>query len=383
MKNIFIFFEEGNLVNNPSLNCLIEDLSKKNNLKIFCNRNKFNGKFDNTKFYFRSKLFNKISNIIYNKICYYYLALFYFIISRYHILFHDIDLVIGIDRIGLIESYFISKLRKKPLVYISFEIFFQEETSKKFKDLEKKTSKLVKLFIVQDKIRKKYLSLENDLKKNKVFILPLASSSIKIKKNNNHILEKKLNINDDRKILAMIGSCVKWTMIDEVLSNISSWPKDWVLLIHDRYLNIEYFEHLKKKHNLVHSDKVIFSNLKIINIDEMNILLDKVNLGLALYKPTYDSMFTGKNLEYIGQASGKISTFFRYNIPVISNVLNNYSNINDFKIGYNIKNINEIPNILKCHKLENFNNEPKKYFNNYLSYDLYKYNLLNEIDKLI
>ena len=107
----------------------------------------------------------------------------------------------------------------------------------------------------------------------------------------------------------MIGSCVKWTMIDEVLSNISSWPKDWVLLIHDRYLNIEYFEHLKKKHNLVHSDKVIFSNLKIINIDEMNILLDKVNLGLALYKPTYDSMFTGKNLEYIGQASEKISTF--------------------------------------------------------------------------
>ena len=71
-------------------------------------------------------------------------------------------MVIGIDRIGLIESYFISKLRKKPLVYISFEIFFQEETSKKFKDLEKKTSKLVKLFIVQDKIRKKYLSLEND-----------------------------------------------------------------------------------------------------------------------------------------------------------------------------------------------------------------------------
>jgi hypothetical protein len=383
MKNIYIFFEEGNLVNNPSLNCFIKDLSKKNNLKIFCNQNKFNGNFDNTKFYFKSKLFNKISNIIYNKICYYNLALFYFIISRYYILFHDIDLVIGIDRIGLIEGYFISKLKKKPLVYISFEIFFQEETSKKFKDLEKKTSKLVKLFIVQDKKRKKNLSYENDLKDNKVFILPLASSSIKIKKNYNGFLEKKLNIKDNSKILAMIGSCVKWTMIDEVLANMSNWPKNWVLLIHDRYPNFEYFEHLKKKHNLVHSDKVIFSKLKIINIDEMNILLDKVNLGLALYKPSYDSMYTGKNLEYIGQASGKISTFLRYNIPVISNVLSNYSNGNDLKIGYNINDINEIPNILKRYRIENFNNEPKKYFDNFLSYDLYRHNLIKEINKLI
>ena len=383
MKNIYIFFPEGNVLNNPSLNCFFEDLSKKNNLKIFCKKNRYNKNLSNTKYFFQSKLILKISNFIYNQICNYYLAFLFFFISNFYLFFQKIDLIIGVDRVGLIEGSFLSSIKKKPLIFISFEIFFKSETSKRFKYLEKRASKFVKIFIVQDKVRLKYLQTENKLNKRDAFILPVASSR-KITNKNNISLPNKVNSSEKKNYtLALIGSCVKWSMIDQVILTLSNWPENWRLLVHDRDFNSENIKILKDKYKNIVLDKIIFSKSMINDIDSISNLLKNVSLGLAMYNPTYDSMYTGLNLKYMGLSSGKISTYFKHNIPIISNILKNYPSYRKYKLGHNILNVNQIPRILKNFNPSFFKRDPKEYFNKYLSYDIYKDDLLNLINKYL
>jgi hypothetical protein len=386
MKNIYIFFPEGNILNNPSINCIIEDLSKENNLKIFCAKNRYNKKLSNISYFFQSKIILGISNLIYNKICNYHLAFLFFFISRFFIFFRKIDLIIGVDRVGLVEGYFLAKVKKKPLIFISFEIFFEKETSKKFKYLEKRASELVKMIIVQDKIRLKHLQIENNLKNKDSFILPLSSFKKTVKNNhkNNIRLPNRTYLPTKKNYtLVLIGSCVKWSMIDEVISTLNNWPENWKLLVHDRDYKSENIRILKNKYKHIQKNKIIFSKLKINNIDSMFKLLQNASLGLALYSPTYESMYTGRNLKYIGLSSGKISIYLKYNIPIISNILKNYPENKRYKLGYEILNVDQIPKILKDFDPLFFREDPEKYFNKYLAYDNYRQKLLYSISNYI
>jgi hypothetical protein len=114
-------------------------------------------------------------------------------------------------------------------------------------------------------------------------------------------------------------------------------------------------------------------------------LLQNASLGLALYSPTFECMYAGRNLKYIGLASGKISIYFKYNIPIISSILKNYPENKPYKLGYEILNVDQIPKILKDFDSLFFREDPRKYFNKYLAYDNYRerllYSISNYIDK--
>jgi len=85
----------------------------------------------------------------------------------------------------------------------------------------------VKTIIVQDKIRLKNLQIENNPKNKDSFILPLSSFKKTIKSNhkNNIRLPNRTYLPTKKNYtLVLIGSCVKWSMIDEVISTLNNWP---------------------------------------------------------------------------------------------------------------------------------------------------------------
>ena len=120
------------------------------------------------------------------------------------LIYREYDLIIGVDRQGLIEASILSKLTKKPYIFISFEIMFESETSAKCKLLEIKASKAVSKWIVQDVVRADILANENQLQTFNRILLPLASAGSGVL--NSDRLRDYLGIPENKKVAILIGS---------------------------------------------------------------------------------------------------------------------------------------------------------------------------------
>jgi hypothetical protein len=127
------------------------------------------------------------------------------------------------------------------------------------------------------------------------------------------------------KVAIAIGSVSGWSMIDRVLKSVAGWPKDWALIVHERYgrtreslrTELTHVEHLI-------GQRIFISDSATEMVDDMGSVLSGVSVGLAFYEPDFMGPYTGKNLEHLGMASGKISTYLRYGVPVILNDIGLY-----------------------------------------------------------
>jgi hypothetical protein len=117
-------------------------------------------------------------------------------------------------------------------------------------------------------------------------------------------------------------------MTAEIVDSARSWSDNWVLIVHERYGDTGYrLKKLGVDLSSVPTGKVYVSNQSRLMIDDMGEILSGVSVGIAFYKPISNSLYCGKNLEYLGLASGKISTFLRYGIPVIMNQIGIYASL--------------------------------------------------------
>jgi len=77
------------------------------------------------------RLIKKLNSLAYNRLCSW--ALIYIAVFIEKILpYSKYDLIIGIDRQGLLEAKALNAITSVPFVYISFEITFEDETSWSF-----------------------------------------------------------------------------------------------------------------------------------------------------------------------------------------------------------------------------------------------------------
>ena len=125
----------------------------------------------------------------------------------------------------------------------------------------------------------------------------------------------------------------------------SSWPSDWVLVLHGRYgLSADDAAEFLRNHpeNLFLSTEPFDSN------DDLGKLLGDADIGFGLYCPDYKNQHTGLNLKHIGLASGKIATFLRFGVPVL---VNNIGEMADYvarkKLGVVVSQVEDIPSALR------------------------------------
>jgi hypothetical protein len=382
-KRILIIHPEGNAGNNPTIKSLIDLLlESKFQVTYLSSVNTRFPIITGVSFLKRSGLIEKIKKKLFNKYCLVKLSkIFSFLKNLY--LINRYDLVLSIDREGLIEASAISDLLQVPLIHASFEIYFESETSKNYKKIEIRASKKICLWIVQDEIRAESLVKENHLSRSNAVILPLASEGLgEVSKPR---LRDGLGIPVDKKVAIFMGSLYKWTMIDELINQIDRIPDDWAIIIHERYGDADRYLPKDFFQARAMSGKLFVNNFAVENVDKMGYVLAGVDVGLAFYRPTYEDPSTGKNLKYLGLASGKISTYLRYGVPIIMNEIGLYADHSrEFMFGLVISDLEQLPDTLASfHTHKNLSDNAKKYFSTFLDFKLHKKELRNKIHALI
>jgi glycosyltransferase involved in cell wall biosynthesis len=289
------------------------------------------------------------------------------------------NLIIGVDRDGIIEASYLSHLLNVPYGLISYEIFFRSETSKNFKKIEIDACKDIEFAVCQDSLRSSCLAKENQIDLNKIINIPVAGRGIKTEKRT-HYLHTQLNIPHEKKIALFAGSIVRWSMIEELIQSVNYWPKDWVLVLHNRYgLNSKVNKLLKD----INTESIFISNNSYPKPEDLNKMLQSADLGIALYKPMYTGIYDGDNLKYLGLASGKIATYLQHGIPVLTNENGLISDlIREYDAGYVIREIKEIPESIDTLNLDVCHNRCYALFDQYLDLNTHIAPLLKKIKNI-
>lgn len=311
---------------------------------------------------------------------------FKFISTRRKLRRKNFNLFMAVNSTGLVRSYKYAKKCKVPFVYISFEIFFWDELNDpndiNEKRLESFISNKAKLIIIQDELRAKLLSQENRLNKAEFFFIPVAPSGRKLPLKST-FLRDKYQIPEDKTIVLHSGTFGNWTFGWELIENIRCWPKDFVLVIHTRYIPdkqhpyIHYIQKASLKNVILSTEPMLSS--------EYEKMVASADIGLALYKPIGPSKYTQNNIEYLSLSSGKFSTYMKHGLPVISIRQKQYSLLlNEYEYGFNLDAFNEFPLALKKIKdrHEYYSEEARSLFREKLDFDIYWPTLRDKLYKI-
>jgi hypothetical protein len=385
LKKILIIHTDGNSFNNPSLKCIIDLLLEKG-CEIDLRYPKSDAPMphhEGIRFLPFGRWVGRWKSRVFNRYCFRPLVFLSVLVEKF-VYYNKYDLIIGVDRQGLIEASVLNMLTKTPYVYISFEISFEEETSAQYKSLEKEASMGVAAWLVQDEVRAGHLQRENRLDPLNKILLPLASAGAGVEKADR--LRDRLGIPNDKKVAIAIGSLSKWAMTSQILKSVAGWPEEWVLVVHARYGRTRELLEGEMAAFADFLDRRIFiSDAATEMVDEMGGILAGISAGLAFYKPEYGTgPFYGKNLEYLGLASGKISTCLRYGFPVIINEMGLYAEeARKYRFGCVVEGPEQIKDCLNEISREEYRHNAKDYFVKKLDFNIYRDMIWSRFDALI
>ena len=227
----------------------------------------------------------------------------------------EFDFVFGVD-MGIVEASLIAKVKGIPHGLISYELFFATEAGREFKQWEINACRNLAFAICQDEVRSKLLSEENNIPQDKIINIPVVGRGFR-KIEGVDYLRNRFHISAGVKIALYMGSLSDWAMTGYLAESAVQWPKDWCLVLHNRYRGEHYAQMLNE--NYRGCSRIIFSTEPFNRQDEMDAFISSADMGISLYKADYNSIYSGKNLEFVGMASGKTNAYFQHGVPVITN----------------------------------------------------------------
>lgn len=200
---ILVIHPEGNINNNPNLSGIVEILCE-NNYSVDILSPKLNipqiAPCDGSKFILFNRKLKKIEQKFSGLIQYNPL---FVQLKRSHFK-GRYNLIIGVDRDGIIEASYLSRLLNVPYGLISYEIFFESETSKKYKEIEIEACEKIEFAVCQDNLRSSLLAQENRIDLNKIINIPVSGRGIK-KREKTKNLHVKLKIPLEKKNCTFCG----------------------------------------------------------------------------------------------------------------------------------------------------------------------------------
>lgn len=226
------------------------------------------------------------------------------------------SLVIGVDE-GIIDAAACARMTESPLGFLSYEIFFDAELHKKNQRRLKKrmidACVGIKFAYAQDEIRAKSLSEEYDIPLQKIYQMPVAGEGV-VPYITSRYLYDFFQIPYEKFILLYMGSISNWAKTAWLIQHAHTLPPNWILVVHGRYGLTE-----DKIKTLPSGANVYFSRVAMENSLDLKRLVQSATCCVALYEPTYESPYCGRNIAEIGMSSGKIATSLQHGVPVAIN----------------------------------------------------------------
>lgn len=255
------------------------------------------------------------------------------------------DLVIGVDR-GIIEACVLATCWQIPYALISYEIYFAVEAPEHFKVPEIAACANISFAVCQDAVRTRELCRENQIDPRKVIQIPVAGRKPRPGERTT-LLHDALELSPERKIALYMGELSgKWSGIDDILLGTEAWPEEWALVLHHRYGNGSATGLVEKVMSRRRRN-VYFSPFPTLPFSDLGELLYSVDVGLAFYHPDPSHIGSNRNLEFIGMASGKTSTYFQHGVSVITNQIGELSDlIGQHSLGYVVSDGTQIAEAL-------------------------------------
>lgn len=290
----------------------------------------------------------------------------------------DYNFLIGIDTFGIIASNFVRN--NIPLVYFNLELLLSEDCKnlklKLIKFFERRASQKAKTIIIQDEKRANFLIKDNKVYPSKIVYLPVSLPPQKIKTSN--FLREEFKISKNKRIVLYAGEIAPWAMIREIVQAAQEWPENYVLVLHASRITDEVELYLKTLKKFDRKKKVIFST-RPCEWSEVSKILASADVGLAFYQNSE------KNFTEIGMASGKLASYLRAGLPVITNSNPSIESVfGEYNCGKFAKNPNEIITLCK-----NIFKNKRKFRQNALRCFKEKYNMnvyfgkfFNQLNKL-
>jgi glycosyltransferase involved in cell wall biosynthesis len=253
---------------------------------------------------------------------------------------HPFDCLIGVDSIGLLEAHNLTRWIRVPIGYLSLELLLSHEAKESsrwstgneltfrrayenknelwLKEQERRLLTKTDFVIIQDRERGELFVKDNPINWNKIVKFPNAPHG-PARVNRRSYWHKRFNLPTNTRIVLQAGSVGTWTGAADIVASASSWPDDWVLVVHTRYSASakasNEIEHLQK---IAPANRVFFS-FDPVGRNEYDELIDSSDIGIAFYLPDESSRFLQSNIRTIGLSSGKIAYSLRSGVPVIVN----------------------------------------------------------------
>jgi hypothetical protein len=282
-----------------------------NHILCFEDKKKFYGAVDFGKSkvsFLESKIFTKF---------YYFNLLLFFVKCFVHYVKFKPDILIGYNSHGIITSYILSKLFKKPFL-ISHNFDFEEPESYKgnlrkflFK-LELLSAGKSDLVILPNKSRANIYSRLGKIKKSKIdYMLNSYPINFKIKKSKilkKYLLKNKINY---KKIIIRLGHFGPYHAIENLIRSALYW-KDKFILILAGHGSVDYIHQLNKLiKDLDLQDKIII--FRSVTYKFWYDILFSGDLGVCLYE---EKVLSHKHMEGTSQ---KLNNYLLANIPMLTN----------------------------------------------------------------
>jgi glycosyltransferase involved in cell wall biosynthesis len=298
---------------------------------------------------------------------------------EHHLEKNNYDFIIGVDTLGLIAASKVAFRRGKKLIYLSLEIDFLANKNNYFNMLFKKREirahKKSYLTVTQDEIRLDSLIKENKLDKNrlKYCFLPNAPRPLIDSNNDRSYFRNLFSLNKDDFIVLAAGMIDDAVMSYEIAEQCSLQNDMYKLIFHER----EKIDLSKNKYVVQTRDiggSNFYLSLNPLPYNEIDKIYCGADIGIAIYNPSY-----GENFKNIANASGKLTHYLKFGIPVIVNELPGMRDvIEKHQCGIVIDNINEFN--LAVQKIKE---QYEYYSRNALTCYNKKYNFDSHCEKII
>ncbi|MBU6279607.1 MAG: hypothetical protein KGN78_10215 [Actinomycetales bacterium] len=377
-RHVVVFHPEGNADNNPVLHAWLQSLQRAGyRLTVIARTREHQHESDIYKLRDYGRWYSKLFRILVDRLGTIALAKLVTLARFPDLLLRKHACVVGVDRHGLVQAW--SAKGRRRLGFLSFEIEFEDEVGKVKKSCERRAARDVDWWMSQDEMRASILIEQNQLRSDNYVVTPVAPSGRPPKTEAR--LRDDLGIPRDVRVVMSMGSLARWTKIPEILESVNQWPDGWVLLVHERYSNTESALRALSPDFQRANNKIFLSSHRAVSPDDLAYVLAGIDCGLAFYQEEPNHPLLGKNLRFMGRSSGKVATFARHAVPVVTNLTAPVSDdIFRYNAGCRCESPADLPKVLSSLDTHASATGAQAYFDEVLDFDLSRESLLRLLE---